>query len=75
MQVTYDPQGDAVYVNLRQGLASVAQTKHVDEDVALDFAEDGTLIGIEILNASERLRLEEIPNVTVLTEEAVKVEA
>jgi uncharacterized protein YuzE len=74
MQVTYDPRGDAVYVSLRRELASVAQTKRVDEDIALDFAEDGTLVGIEVLNASERLRLDEISDLTMLTEEIVQAE-
>lgn len=53
MNVTYDREADALYIRLRDG--DVAKTSDVEEGLALDYDNEGALIGIEILRASKRI--------------------
>ncbi len=52
MRITYDPHVDALYITFKE---KAATTRRVDEDVALDYDESGSIAGIEVLSASERL--------------------
>jgi uncharacterized protein YuzE len=52
MRVTYDEEADALYIAFGEGLATV---KEVVEGIALDWDEEGNLLGIEILDASKRV--------------------
>jgi uncharacterized protein YuzE len=52
MKISHDPEVDALRIIFRE---TTVVTEHVAEGIALDFAEDGTLAGIEILDASLRL--------------------
>ena len=52
MKITYDPQADALYFELRP--VKVGNTREVGEGVYLDFDEEGELRGIEILYVSLR---------------------
>ncbi len=56
MKLSYDASVDALYIKLNEGIHQV-ETKHVDEDIALDFDEEDRLVGIEVLDASKRLDL------------------
>lgn len=56
MKVTYDAQVDAAYIYLTKKV-SEPETRQVDDDIALDFDEQGRLVGIEVLAASKRLDL------------------
>ncbi len=54
-----DKEADAVYIRLAAPSANrgaVKCTIRVDEDIALDFNGTGHLLGIEVLNASRRLK-------------------
>ena len=54
-----DDDADAVYVALAPVSAkkgAVKRTARVDEDIALDFDGSGRLLGVEVLNASQRLK-------------------
>jgi uncharacterized protein YuzE len=53
MRITYDPQVDALYIELRD--AERAEAVDLDEGVTVDLDEEGHVVGIEILDA--RLRL------------------
>lgn len=53
MKLTYDPEVDALYLQLRDALP--ADSVDFDEGVTADLDAEGQLIGIEILDASERL--------------------
>ena len=65
MRVTYDPQTDAGYIYLREidsgGAKHTVPLDELESDVEavgsliLDFDEEGRLIGIEALSASEVL--------------------
>jgi uncharacterized protein YuzE len=51
MRITYDPQVDALYIRLLEGEFEVT-TQRLTEDVAVNYAPDGRIVGIEILSAS-----------------------
>jgi len=54
MKITYDPQVDAAYIRLRPGTFEVT-THRLTEDVAVNYAPDGSVVGIEVLDASRYL--------------------
>lgn len=51
MKITYDKTADALYINLNE-YAEVSETQEVRPDLMLNKAEDGTIVGIEILCVS-----------------------
>jgi uncharacterized protein YuzE len=56
MKVTYDKEVNAVYIQFKEDVIDES-----DEDkrggVIIDYAADGSVVGIEVLNASEKLSL------------------
>lgn len=54
MQFTYDPRYNIAYLRLKESQQGV-ETIKVSESVNLDIAPDGTLYGIEFLNANEQI--------------------
>ena len=61
MRITYDASADAVYLYLSDSNASKSiKTRQIDEDINIDFDELNQMVGVEVLGASERLRLSEI---------------
>ena len=57
MKITYHEKTDLLYISLEDSPDQVVN-KRVDADVVLDLAEDNRIVGIEILDASKRIRLE-----------------
>jgi uncharacterized protein YuzE len=57
MKFTYDKEADAAYVYLVESIpnGAVKKTLELNNNVILDLDEDGKLLGIEILEASEIL--------------------
>lgn len=64
MYLSYDESVDAMYLRIKK--ARVAKTVEVREDVILDLDARGRLIGIEILDVSDKASLKDIANVNVL---------
>lgn len=62
MKITYDPQVDAAYIRFKKGRFQVT-TQRLTEDVAVNFAPDGSIVGIEILDASKYLLKHRRPQV------------
>lgn len=56
MRITYDPKYDLLYIKL--GEEEKVLCKEIDGDITFDMDSEGRLMGIEILSASERLKLE-----------------
>ena len=52
MKITFDPQVDALYIRFTDESAQVT-TQRLSEDVAVNYAPDGKIVGIEILDASD----------------------
>ena len=54
MKLTYDPRHNIAYLRLREKAEDV-ETIRVSDEVNVDLAPDGTVCGIELLNANELL--------------------
>ena len=52
MKIEYDQQADAMYIRLRAG--TVAESDEVRPGVVLDFDSNGQVLGIEMIDVSER---------------------
>jgi uncharacterized protein YuzE len=52
MKIEYDQQADAIYIRLKAG--TVAESEEVRPGVVLDFDAEGKVLGIEMLDVSER---------------------
>lgn len=52
MKITYDPGVDALYIWFIDEPVQVT-TQRLSEEVAVNYAPDGRIVGIEILDASE----------------------
>ncbi len=59
MQIFYDAKTDLVYLRLDERKQQVVN-KRVSEDIVLDLGEDDRIVGIEILDASKHLNLEQL---------------
>ena len=62
MKITYDPEADALYIELRD--ARPADSMDVEEGVTVDLDNEGHIIGLEVLDASKRMTLEDLTNVS-----------
>lgn len=51
MRITYDTEVDALYIRF---IETTVTTQHVAEGLAVDYAADGRIAGIEILDARKR---------------------
>jgi uncharacterized protein YuzE len=51
MRITYDPKVDALYIRFVDERVEVT-THRLAEDVAVNYAPDGRIVGIEVLDAS-----------------------
>ena len=54
MKLTYDPRCNVAHIRLKEETAEV-ETVHISEELNIDLAPDGTVYGIELLNANEQL--------------------
>ena len=58
MKLTYDPRYNIAYLRLHEKVGQV-ETIRVSDQINVDIAPDGTVYGIELLNANEQLRAED----------------
>lgn len=63
MKIEYSRDVDALYIKLRE--AKVADSMDIEEGVTVDLDENRHIIGIEILDASEKLELSNLVNITI----------
>ncbi len=52
MKITYDKKADAAYITLNDKAAYQGSRK-ITDDVLVDYAKDGSVVGIEVLDASK----------------------
>ena len=64
MHITYDPEADALYVSLRDAPAEDAV--EIEEGVTVDLDTDGHIIGLEVLDARERIGGDPLDNVSLV---------
>ena len=62
MKITYDPEGDVLYIQLRG--VTPSDSVDIEEGVTAELDEAGHITAIEILDAKERLTPEELANVS-----------
>lgn len=67
MKLTYDPRYNIAYIRLHEKKVEV-ETIRVSDELNVDIAPDGTVYGIELLNANEQLRSEDQGNFVVINE-------
>ena len=68
MKLTYDPRYNVAYIRLKEETAEV-ETVHISEELNIDLAPDGTVYGIELLNAYEQLAPGDNGKLVVVNEE------
>ena len=67
MKLTYDPRYNIAYLRLHEKTGQV-ETISVSDQLNVDIAPDGTVYGIELLNANEQLRGEDNGNLVFINE-------
>ena len=69
MKLTYDPRRNIAYLSLQEKDAAV-ETIRVRDELNVDLTPDGTVYGVELLNANEQLGASD-DGVLVVVNEAV----
>ena len=65
MKLRYGPDVDALYISFKQEPAQMT-TIRLNEDVAVDLGPGEEVVGIEVLDASERLNIDrKVPKVAL----------
>ena len=65
MKLTYDPRYNIAYIRLHEKITEV-ETIKISDELHVDIASDGTIYGIELLNANEQLRKEDEGKLVVI---------
>ncbi len=73
MKIEYDKEADALYIQLKE--AYVDDNIDLEEGITIDLDEKRHVVGIEILDASKKLSLKDIVNITIENLPVDKVEA
>jgi uncharacterized protein YuzE len=68
MRFTYDPRYNIAYIRFREKKTGVDSIR-VSDELVVDIAPDGSVYGIELLNANEQLRREDRGALVVINEE------
>jgi uncharacterized protein YuzE len=63
LRIEYDREADALYIQLRE--AYVDDNVDVEEGITVDLDKDRHVVGIEILDASTKLSLSDMANITI----------
>ncbi len=71
MKLSYDPRHNIAYLRFREESAQV-ETIRVSDEVNVDIAPDGTVYGIELLNANTQLRAGDNGRLVVVDEASGK---
>ena len=69
MKLTYDPRRNIGYLRFQEKTAEV-ETIQISDALNVDLAPDGTVYGIELLNANEQLRGDDGGQLVVVNEAA-----
>jgi uncharacterized protein YuzE len=69
MRITYDKKHNIAYIRFREKIEEV-QTLQISDELNIDIAPDGTLYGIELLNANEQIYSQDKGN--LILEDAVR---
>jgi len=67
MKFTYDPRYNIAYIRFRTKSGDVESIK-ISEEMVVDMAPDGTVYGIELLDANEQLRRTDMGKLLIVNE-------
>ena len=63
MKIEYSKEVDALYIKLRE--AKITDSVDIEEGVTVDIDEKGHIVGLEILDASEKLDISDLVNISI----------
>jgi len=63
VKIEYDPEADALYIQIRE--AHPSDNIDIEEGVTVDVDERGHIVGVEILDASKRLSPSDLASITI----------
>jgi uncharacterized protein YuzE len=67
MKFTFDPRYNIAYIRFREKRSDVDSVR-ISDELVVDMAPDGTLYGIELLNANDQLRRDETAKLLIVNE-------
>ena len=67
MKLTYDPRYNIAYIRLQEKGPEVESIR-LSDALVVDMAPDGTIYGIELLNANDQLRGDAMSELVVINE-------
>lgn len=70
IRITYDPRQNVGYLHFHETRSGEVETIHISDELNIDLASDGTVYGIELLNANEQLRGDNVKKLLVFVNEA-----
>jgi uncharacterized protein YuzE len=68
MKLTYDPRHNVAYLRLHERAGAQVETIRLSDELNVDLAPDGTVYGIELLNANAQLCGEDGGNFVLVNE-------
>ncbi|HHT9138526.1 MAG TPA: DUF2283 domain-containing protein [Candidatus Wunengus sp. YC60] len=63
MKIEYSKAVDALYIRLRE--VRITDSIDIEEGVTVDMDENGHIVGLEILDASEKLDISNLVNISI----------
>lgn len=63
MRIEYDREADALYIQLRE--VYVEDNIDIEEGISIDLDEKRHIVGIEVLDASKKLSIKDMSNITI----------
>lgn len=63
MKIEYSKDVDALYIKLRE--AKISDSRDIEEGVTVDLDENGHIVGLEILDASEKMDITDLVNISI----------
>jgi len=67
MRFSYDPRYNIAYIRFKEKKAEVEAIR-ISDELIVDMTPDGTIYGIELLNANEQLKYEDEGKLIVINE-------
>jgi uncharacterized protein YuzE len=63
MKIEYSKNIDALYIRLRE--ATTGDSIDIEQGVTIDLDDQGHIVGIEILDASEKMEISDLVNISI----------
>ncbi|MFO7967235.1 MAG: DUF2283 domain-containing protein [Archaeoglobaceae archaeon] len=68
MKVRFDPEADILYILIKEG--EISDTDEIDDDLWIEYDKEGSIVGIEIWNAGEKVIMEALKKIEAKTGKA-----